>query len=257
MTGLAAVSRPETGPRETGPPTVRLRVPDDWPRLDTSPTTWRRSAEALVDRLLGAGRLPAADRRSAVSALDHLVARCQRAGAVLSLLTVQRLAGGDVATAGLHVAVAGGDRPATLTRVHRLLPRTGTRCDVAAVAGPAVLHTDRTTAVAPDTGRRTGLTTLQLFVPLPGTAWTVVVASAVGHAALTDTVTDVVLSVGRSVTVDPAGDGTDAGLPPTGAGRPPGRNGPRPTRADPPGTRRGFGTVVLGVDPARPGAGAS
>ena len=55
-----------------------VSLPDDpsWSLLDTHPTTWRRSAERLLDDRLEGQRIRTAARRELLGHLGELVAQC-------------------------------------------------------------------------------------------------------------------------------------------------------------------------------------
>lgn len=222
-----------------------LRLPASWSRLDTHPATWRRSADELIDTTFRGSRLPAKERRDIVALLEGLVADCQRAGAALSLITVGRRAAGGAASFGLHLAFASDGRPASPGRVHDVLPRTGVAAEISTEVGPAVLHRDRMTMVVPGTAEIAVLTTIQAFVPIPDTSWTVVLSSASAYPELTDALESLVRQAAESVRVEHKPSPDDAGQPPVVE---------RPVeRPAAPGIERGFGTSVLRrIDPPEP-----
>lgn len=200
MTRLEQLSRIELDPDVPFPPfPLWLRVPADWSRLDCHPSTWLRSAGDLIDTTFGGSRLPASERRSVLVFLEGLVADCQRAGAVFSLLTVGRRAAGGAASLGLHLAFANDGRAADIARVKDILPRTGTTEEISAACGPAVLHRERMTMVVPGTGDIVALTSLQIFVPLPGTTWTAVLSTACAHPELTEPLAALLRGVAESL----------------------------------------------------------
>ena len=229
---------------------VWLRIPSAWDLLDTNPGTWLRSARSLVDVSFGAAHLPARDRRAAVTVIEDLVSECQRAGAALSLLSLGRTPDGQVASAGIHLAFAGDDRPATLGRVHDMLSRTGTTSEIDTGVGPAIVHRDRTTMMVPGTATLKTLTSIQIFVPVPDTCWTVVLSTASAFPELTDPLERILVAMATSVQrtdsadatgSDPADDGgssDDGGTAGEVVAEPaPGAQGP--------GIERGFGTMLL------------
>lgn len=230
---------------------VWLRVPAAWDLLDTNPGTWLRSAQSLVDVSFGAARLPARDRRAAVAVIEDLVSECQRAGASLSLLSLGRTADGRVASAGIHLAFAGDDRPATLGRVRDLLSRSGTTSEIDTGVGPGIVHHDRTTMMVPGTATLKTLTSIQIFVPVPGTCWTIVLSTASAFPDLTGNLERILLTMAASVRRSEAPDetGSDEGSSACGASHH--AAGATDVVAEPapgaqgPGIERGFGTMLL------------
>jgi hypothetical protein len=226
-----------------------LRIPGSWSRLDSNPQTWRRSAEQLIDGAFRGSRLSARDRRSVLEMLEGMVADCQRAGAALSLLTVGRRASGGAASFGLHLAFASDGRPTSLGRVHDMLPRSGTTIELATGCGPAVLHRDRVTMVVPGTAEIVTLSSIQIFLPIRETTWTVVLSTASAFADLTGALEELVCAVAESISTGepgPDGDGAPRTEVAADLGRPDdwvpaGRDTPDLTA----GFERGFNTLVL------------
>ena len=242
--------RIELNPDVSFPPfPLWLRIPASWSRLDSNPETWRRSAEQLVDGAFRGSRLSARDRRTVLEMLEGLVADCQRAGAALSLLTVGRRASGGAASFGLHLAFASDGRAASLGRVHDMLPRSGTTTDLATGCGPAVMHRDRVTMVVPGTAEIVALSSIQIFLPITGTTWTVVLSTASAVAELTGPLEELLRAVAESISAEePGSEGERA--PTTGVAAHHGRPedwGPadRDTSAPTVGFERGFNTFVL------------
>lgn len=258
MTSLAELTgeRVELDPDVPFPPfPVWLRLPAAWSRLDSNPATWRRSADELIDTTFRGFRLPAKERRDIVALLEGLVADCQRAGAALSLLTVGRRAAGGAASFGLHLAFADDGRPASVGRVHDILPRTGVATLISTDAGPAVLHRDRMTMVVPGTAEVAVLTTIQAFVPIPETTWTVVLASASAYPELTDALASMVRAAAGSVRLEAPTEPFQR-FPEDADPCAPAVVELAVTRPAAPGIERGFGTLVLRrmepPDPAGP-----
>jgi len=263
MTTLAGLTgeRIELNPDVPFPPfPVWLRLPAAWSRLDSNPGTWRRSADQLIDTTFRGSRLPAKERRDIVALLEGLVADCQRAGAALSLLTVGRRAAGGAASFGLHLAFAGDGRPASVGRVHDILPRTGVATPVNTEAGPGVLHRDRMTMVVPGTAEIAVLTTVQAFVPIPDTTWTVVLSSASAYPELTDALESMVRAAAESVRVEASSDPDEQRDEQPDEQPTDGAEAGGPTvveltvdRPVAPGIERGFGTLVLRrIEPPEP-----
>ncbi|SDO77590.1 hypothetical protein SAMN04515671_1964 [Nakamurella panacisegetis] len=243
-----AAQRTELNPDVPFPPfPLWISVPSSWSPLDSNPGTWRRSADDLIDTTFRGARLPARERREIVGLLEGLVADCQRAGAALSLVTVGRRAAGGAASFGLHVAFAGDGRPASLGRIHDILPRTGVTSEINTATGPGVLHRDRMTMMVPGTAQVAALTSIQIFVPIPDTSWTVVLSTASAYPELTDPLEALVRSVAESIRTDDEDRGerpTDpAETDPAETGSAEPEFTPSPSLAAP-GFERGFGTLV-------------
>ena len=244
MTAIGELTsdRMELNPDVPGPPfPLWIQVPAAWSRLDTNPASWQRSADELIDTTFRGSRLPGKERRQIMALLEGLVADCQSAGAAISLITVGRRASGGAVSFGLHLAFASDGRPASLGRVHDILPRTGVASEVSTASGPAVLHRDRVTMVVPGTEEIAALTSLQVFVPIPQTNWTVVLSTASAYPELTDALESLLRSAAMSVRVEPGdpGSGDDEAVDLV-AVRPPERSS-----EGAPGMERGFGTLVL------------
>jgi hypothetical protein len=237
-----------------------MQVPSTWSQLDSNPGTWRRSAEDLIDTTWRGSRLPGKERREVLALLEGLVADCQRAGAALSLITVGRLPAGGAASFGIHLAFASDGRPATLGRVHDILPRTGVAGEIATNSGPAVLHRDRMTMVVPGTAEIAALTSIQIFVPIPDTSWTVVLSTASAYPQLTDALESTLRAAAQSITTTGehtanTGGAGDIAAEVDGAPPPDFQAGPAPRG---PGFERGFGTmVVCRFDPPTDGPGGA
>jgi hypothetical protein len=252
--GELAGDRIELNPEVPFPPfPVWMRVPATWSRLDSNPGTWRRSADDLIDTTFRGSRVPARERREIVALLEGLVADCQRAGAALSLITVGRRAAGGAASFGLHLAFASDGRAASLGRVHDILPRTVVTSEIITGVGPAVMHRDRMTMVVPGTAEIAALTSVQVFVPIPGTSWTVILSTASAYPELTDPLESLIRAAAHSIRTTEtddadtlaAGTGTVTGQ--LADGGPEAVEGEFTTPATPggPGFERGFGTMVL------------
>ena len=215
-----------------------LSVPSTWSPLDSNPGTWRRSADDLIDTTFRGSRLPSGERREVLTLLEGLVADCQRAGAALSLITVGRRTVGGAASFGLHLAFASDGRPASLGRVHDILPRTGVTSEITTSAGPGVLHRDRMTMMVPGTAQVAALTSIQIFVPIPDTSWTVVLSTASAYPDLTDPLESLLRAVAESIrtTEDEVSGPEPADFETT--------EFTAPDQVSAPGFERGFGTLV-------------
>jgi len=183
--------------------------------------------------------------------LEGLVADCQRAGAALSLLTVGRRESGGAASFGLHLAFASDGRPASLGRVHDVLPRTGTNSRFATACGTAVLHRDLVIMAVPGTAEVVSLSSMQVFLPIPSSTWTVVLSTASAFAELTGQLEEMLMSVAESISIGDVSactDGDDrAGINRAGDDEPVEQWVPAEGRAAEPGLpgfERGFGTLV-------------
>jgi hypothetical protein len=217
---------------------VWMSLPAAWSLLDTNPGTWRRSADELIDTTFRGSKLPAVDRKTFLGFFESLVADCQAAGACVSLITVGRREGGGAASAGLHLAFADDGAPASLGRVQDMVPRAGSRTELELPLCPALLQRERMTMLIPGTGTLAALTSLQIFLPIPDTTWTAVLASASAYPELTDRLETLLVEIARSVRVElPSGDGNPGKQPPGGDGdpeaQPPGGDGN--PEAQPPG----------------------
>ncbi len=255
--GELAGDRIELNPEVPFPPfPVWISVPSTWSRLDSNPGTWRRSADDLIDTTFRGSRVPARERREIVALLEGLVADCQRAGAALSLITVGRRAAGGAASFGLHLAFASDGRAASLGRVHDVLPRTGVTSEITTGVGPAVMHRDRMTMVVPGTAEIAALTSIQVFVPIPDTSWTVILSTASAYPELTDPLESLIRGAAESIRTDGTAardpNETVDGDPEEAGGSPEGEFVPPPTPGGP-GFERGFGTLVMRrIDPPEP-----
>ena len=183
---------------------VWMSLPATWSLLDTNPGTWRRSADDLLDTTFRGSRLPAAERRTFLGFIEGLVADCQASGACVSLIMVGRRAEGGAASAGIHVAFGDEGVPASLGHVQDSIPRAGTRTEIASGLGPAMLQRERMTMLIPGTGQLAALTSLQIFVPIPGTTWTAVLATASAYPELTDRLQNMLVEIARSMDVGEA-----------------------------------------------------
>jgi len=178
-------------------------IPADWALLDTNPQSWQRSAERLVDDRFFAKKLPAADRRAALGFVEQLVAECQRSGAALSLIQLGKMSNGAVGSAGLHLAwFDSTPNLAGLALVREALPASGTVRDVDTPSGPGLLHRDVSSIVPPGALARVRSTVWQLFVPVAGTTWTVVLSAATPHPELEHVLETLIVSVAQSIQRD-------------------------------------------------------
>jgi len=236
---------------------VWMSLPSSWSLLDINPGTWRRSAETLIDTTFRGSRLPAADRRTFLGFIESLVADCQSAGACVSLLTVGRRPEGGAASAGIHLAFADEGVPATLGRIQDSIPRAGTRTEIDSGVGPALLQRERMTMLIPGSGQLAALASMQIFVPIPGTTWTAVLATASAHPELTDRLEALLVEIARSISVGLPGGG-DSGDEGGGADQGYGRarsdraRGQRPADRSGPRIIDGFGGLItrrIGPEP--------
>lgn len=259
MTELLPGTGLQLNPDVSHPPfTWQVDLPADpsWSVLDTHPSSWQRSAERLVDERLAGTRIKAGQRREILRFLDDLVASCQQAGTILSLVQIGYLTSGELSTAGLHLAwYDSTPELASLATVRQAIARQGVIEEHETAAGAVLLQRDYQSLAPPGVGTRVGLTSLQAFLPLAGRPWTAVVATASAHPTMTGRLHEIVLGVAGSITpLDDAGasSGNEAAV-----AEPPPEDpaGPyRPVPADPaPGIGRGFGTMITHrIDPDRP-----
>jgi hypothetical protein len=213
--------------------------------LDTNPASWQRSLDRLVDDRLAGRRLAAADRRQVRGFLGGLVADCQRAGTVISLVQIGRLSTGGVASAGLHLAwYDSSPAQASLTTVRQAVGRAGVIEEVETPAGHILLQRDHRSVAPPGSATRVGLTSLQAFLSVPGSSWTAVVATAGAQPELVPMLHDLLVAVAGSIQrLDDAPQATRARPAPVTGPREESYRPVQPTQT--PGTERGFGTLVV------------
>lgn len=208
--------RIELNPQASRPPfDVVLDLPSDWTVLDTNPATWERSAEQMLRSTFLGPKLTSRERREVMGFFDQLVADCQQANTSVSLITVGRLTEGQVASLGLHVAFADERAPASVGLVLDSLPRTGVVTEIESGVGPAVLHSERATMVPPGATELVAMTSLQIFIPIAGTRWTAVIASASAHPQLTEPLEQLMRRMAASFQADVPEEHLVAGGVPT------------------------------------------
>lgn len=241
--------RLELNPDADYPPfPVFLDLPADWTLLDTNPATWERSAQNMLDTTFHRSRLSGKERREIIAFFEQLVADCQQANAAVSLLQVGRLTEGGAASLGIHLAFGDEKAPADLGRIRDSLTRSGTITEIESGVGPALLQRERTTMVPPGATALVAMTSIQIFIPLPGSSWTAVLATASAYPQLTDPVEQLLRHIAASLRLteepidpvpgdpdngtdldDTAWENTDSAAAPTTSG---------------PGIERGFSTFV-------------
>lgn len=213
MTLLSELTdRLELNPDATYPPfPVYLAVPTTWTLLDTNPATWQRSAERMVDETFHGSRVTGKERRQVIGFFGQLVEQCQQAGSALSILQVGRLREGVAASLGVHIAFVDEQTESTVGRIRDSLPRTGTVVELDSGVGPALQRSERTTFMPPGSGELVSMTSIQIFAPIQGTSWTVVLATASAHPELTEPVTMLLqnIAVSLRLTKDPDADPDD------------------------------------------------
>ncbi|WP_029137920.1 hypothetical protein [Nakamurella lactea] len=250
----------ELNPDAPQPPfPLYLELPSSWTLLDTNPATWERSAQNMLDTTFHRSKLSARERREVLGFFDQLVADCQQAGAALSLIQVGRLAAGGAASLGIHLAFGDEGRPASLASVQDSLPRNGITTEVGSGVGPALMHSERMTMVPPGATELAALTSIQIFVPIPGTTWTAVFATASAFPELTDPVERLLRAIVASFRREPepnaaVGQPTDE--------TPPESDDPAEFTELPkgkgPGIERGFTTLVRKrIDPGDDHSGSA
>jgi hypothetical protein len=226
-----------------------MQMPGAWSLLDTHPSTWKRSAQQLIDTTWHGSGLPAAEKRTVLKVLEDLVADCQRAGAALNLVILGQLEPGTAFSAGIHLAFAGDRRPASLGRVHDMLGSGGTTVEIDTASGPAVLHRSRSTMVVPGTAKIVAMTTAQVFLPFPGTNWTAVLSTSSAFPALTEPLVALLRRIAASIRLTPEQQ-QDAATP-----TPDEQDWTPLDGARMPGLAKGFGTMVARSIGERPEAG--
>lgn len=253
MTGLLPEAGLRLNPDAVHPPFGwHVALPSDWAILDTHPSSWQRSLERLVDDRLAGQRLKSAERRQVLHFLSDLVANCQRAGTLVSLVQIGRLSSGAVGSAGLHLAwYDSSPDPASLAVVRQAVGRQGVIEEIDTPAGPAMLQRDHLSLAPPGSTTRVGLTSLQAFLPLSARTWTAVVATAGAHPEMLPVLYDLVVAVVGSIRPlddQPAHpESAPTAAPESGTVYTP----VPPPKA--PGVERGFGTLVVHrIDPDEP-----
>lgn len=219
---------------------VYLSVPATWTVLDTNPATWQRSAEQMIDTTFQGSKVTGRERRQIVSFFGEVVAHCQQAGTALSLLQVGRLREGVAASLGIHLAFVDEKHESSLGAIRDSLPRTGTAVEIPTAVGPALQHSERSTFLPPGATELVAMTSIQVFVPLPSSTWTLVLATSCAHPELTEPLTLLMQRIAASVRLtedgsdpdgEPEDETDDAEFVETG-----------PSRG--PGIERGFRTLV-------------
>lgn len=256
MTLLSELSdRLELNPDAAYPPfPVYLAVPTTWTLLDTNPTSWERSAERMVDETFHGSRVTGKERRQIIGFFGQLVEQCQQAGSALSILQVGRLREGVAASLGVHIAFVDEQTESTVGRIRDSLPRTGTIVELDSGVGPALQRSERTTFMPPGSGQLVSMTSIQIFAPIEGTSWTVVLATASAYPELTEPVTLLLQNIAISLrlTEDPDGDPDDAADDDTDSSE----QFEQASSVRGPGIERGFNTLIrkkVGPDaPASP-----
>ena len=242
MTELVAAAGLQLNPDASHPPfRWHIALPSDpsWSVLDTNPSTWERAAQRLVDDRLAGQRIKTAQRKSVLRFVADLVASCQQAGTVLSLIQIGFLSSGQLSTAGLHVAWYDSDPdPASMATVRQAISAQGVVEHHDTAAGPVLLQRDFQSITPPGSVERVGLTSLQAFLPLEHTTWTAIVATASAHPTLTDLLHTLVLEVAGSIHIL---DGDSDSFP---AGPDDETVYEQVESARAPGIERGFGTLV-------------
>ena len=199
---------------------ISIGLPTDYILLDTQKGTWRRSAERMVREAFGGG-LRAAERRSALAVLENLVVNCQRGGAALSAIWLGRLADGQLASAGLHLAWAREKATASLGRIHAGLSRNGTATETDTGVGPGLLHRSRSNVMVPGTDRIVSVSKFQLFVPFPDTRWTAIISTSSAFPELTPILDRQLVAIAATIGVVDPDDPAAFGLAvPRGSDRP-------------------------------------
>lgn len=242
MTGmLPPIERIAFNPHAPHPPfSWYVSIPSAWALLDTNPATWQLSVTRLVDERFAGRSLRAADRRAVHTFLEQLVADCQRAGTVLSMVQLGRMSTGEVGSAGLHLAwYHSGHQAASLAMVRESLPRSGLVEEWDTPVGTALLHVDQAATTPPGGTLRIRSRVQQVYLPLPDTTWTAVLSAATPHPEMHTVLDDVLKAVVTSILPVQAAD-PDNELP-----SPSGDGGLDPAAGtDAAGVEKGFGTML-------------
>ena len=215
-------------------------LPSDWSVIDSHPSSWKLSAERLIDAQFAGRRLNAAHRRAVHAEIEKLVAAAQQGNVLLSLLHIQRLSSGGVASAGINLAwYDSSPDPASIELVQAALTGRGSVSAHGTTTDPLLLHTEFDTGRSPFLAEPVELISLQAYRPLPRSCWTAVVATSV-QAELRATLESIVLGVAASVREGPHSEQDAVG---------PARGQEAATRwqlaqVDAPGVERGFGTMI-------------
>lgn len=245
MTGLLPEAGLRLNPDAPHPPFPwHVALPSDWAILDTHPSSWQRSAERLVDEQMLGQRMKSAERRAVLTFMDDLVASCQRAGTLVSLVRIGRLTTGAIGSAGLHLAwYDSTPEEASLATVRRAAGRQGLVEEIETDAGTVILQRDRLRSTVPGGNQQVGLISLQAFLPLTGRCWTAVVATACAHPEMQTVLQELVLAVVGSIqpldreTATTTSSGADEDQPHV-------TYSPVET-VTAPGIERGFGTMLV------------
>ena len=223
-------------------------IPSDWAMVDTAPATWRVSAERLIDFKFGGRKLPAAERRTVFGWIEHIVAESQRAGTILCVMQFGKLSTGELGSAGVHLFWHDtGDKPAGLDQVRDMLPENADTTLLETRTGAAILAQDRSSLIPPGFRTRVSMQNYQIFLPVPGTTWMLLLSSATAQPEMERVTYEVISAMAHSVltatpdapaesgsdSADSAGDGFVAVDKPSA-----------------PGVARGFGTLVQRRSPS-------
>jgi hypothetical protein len=242
----------QLNPDATRPPFEwAVGIPSDWALLDTNPASWQRNAQRLVDYKFAGRRLAARERREVLAYLESLVADCQRADAVLTVVQFGPVADSTLGSAGVTMAwYSLGPQPATLNAVGDAIGNSGTVTNVDTPCGVSLLHQDRISLVPPGALTRVASQTFKLFIPVHRTSWIAIISGGTSTPALEPIVRDVVIAMGESLSVALPEDSRAAS---TSANPREPHSGHDTEGRDPeftavniavPGLERGFGTLV-------------
>ena len=220
-------------------------IPSDWALVDTAPETWQVSAERLVDHKFGGRKLPAAARRTVHGWIEHVVSESQRANTILCVMQFGKLSTGELGSAGVHLLWHHtGDKPASLDLVHEMLPENADTALVETETGPAILAQDRSSLVPPGFRSRVSVQNYQIFLPVPGTSWMLLLSAATAQEEMERVTYEVITAMARSVltaTPDPDAGGEEPAQP---------EEFVAVDKPEAPGVARGFGTLVRRRSPA-------
>lgn len=162
-----------------------IDLPTDWSVLDTHPARWKRQAERITDDAFGGIRLRAAHRREVLDYLTSVVAAAQNAKMMLVLMKVGLSQDGSTPEAlGLTLRWASSSpllaSMATITGM-KGAPVTQITTARGLAAGIRTDHRRETRG-----GELTTVSSVQGFLPMPGTSWTLILTTTAPRTDLDD-----------------------------------------------------------------------
>jgi hypothetical protein len=213
-----------------------IEVPTNWWPLDLDPASWEISVARQIERGSDSRtRRSSQRRRELCAAIGELVSAAQRGGILLSYFHIFELPDGTASSAGLNLGwYDSSPEIASLATARRALGIRGVTQTHNATTGPLLLKTDRLSMTPAGSSAEQQLTSFQAMLPVPGSNWTAVVASASLDAGHADGLAELVRHVSESIQIE----GAAPPQPPVAAGKIP----KRPSTAS--GIEAGFGTIV-------------